>query len=116
MSADGAAAGRRLGRRATIGAGLAAVALAFGCVGCAGTPKAPVGPRVTVEDRPYLRSPLDGYPRGVDPATRATIDSAYRELFAGGVPATAREVAATLLAESPELDAARVLELSLIHI
>jgi tetratricopeptide (TPR) repeat protein len=65
---------------------------------------------VTVEDRPYLRSPLDGYPRGVDPATRATIDSAYRELFAGGVPATAREVAATLLAESPELDAARVLE------
>lgn len=93
---------------------LAVSSLALGfliILGCATTIERPepqfwLGP----ENRPFLLSPLSGYPRGVAPITTHQLESGFRALVRDGDISSAYQVSQSLLDLNPSLHPAQLLE------
>ncbi|MEM9292335.1 MAG: hypothetical protein AAGD01_11690 [Acidobacteriota bacterium] len=107
---------RRIWRAATTAAlGLSAALILSGSVACGGSAPAPTpevrpAPKLEIPsaERPFLISPLEGYPLVLDPQRTQEIREAWQKLL-GGEPEVAESTAAELLNGDPGLHPARVL-------
>lgn len=71
---------------------------------------ADAGARISPEDRPFLVSPLEGYPLVLAPEDAIAIEEAHEALVTKGDATRARDLAAFLLRQTPGLHAATVLD------
>lgn len=85
---------------------LAVLLLATGCVSTAAPPVDRLPAR---DDRPYLQSPVEDYPRAIGRVTAQRLEEAYRTLTELGDRGPASALVGELLGREPDLEPARVL-------
>ena len=83
--------------------------LAFGCASTTERPEPQF--RVGQENRPFLISPLTGYPRGVAPVTTQQLEGGFMALVRDGNFSSARQASQALLDINPTLHPAELLGL-----
>ncbi len=85
------------------------LALALGCASTIQRPEPQF--RVGPENRPFMLTPLEGYPRGVAPVTSRQLENGFSALIRDGNFASARQVSQSLLDVNPSFHPAILLEL-----
>lgn len=96
--------------------GLPSLLILLLATGCAAAPRpappvaaGPDLPYLSPAELPYLVSPIEGYPRIIDAASRSRLEQAHRALLEQGDVDAARATARDLLALDPDLPPAQVL-------
>ena len=99
-------------RDATLGGAASSAGWLLLVLGCASTVERPEPQfRISQENRPFLISPLTGYPRGVAPSTTQQLGSGFAALMRDGDSASAHLVSRSLLDVNPSLHPAQLLDL-----